>query len=69
MYIVMKDGMYLMGYQNTGIMEQDSTGNTVPVLTGIYSAKKRDAMLVENKYIANQLGGVAILVQEKEGVK
>ena len=69
MYIIMKDGLYLLGYQNTGIMEQDSTGIIVPVLTGIYSTKKRDAMLVENKYIANQLSGVAILVQEKEGAK
>lgn len=64
MYIIKKDGLYLAGYQDTGIRETDSKGNYRSFLTGIYSSDRRDAMVVENYSLAELLGAVAVKVSE-----
>ena len=72
MYIVIKDGMYLMNYRNFGIQEFDVNGEFGSVLTGLYSTDRRDAMLVEQKSIADALGAKAIYVNpgiNRKGVK
>ena len=56
MFIVKKDGLFLMGYKDFGIREIDAKGELTKVLTGIYSERREDAMLVEKKSIADQLG-------------
>jgi len=64
MYIVKKDGLYLMNYINAGIHEMDSDGVYKDMLTGIYSPDIKDAMLIESKLIAERLGGEMIKVKE-----
>lgn len=64
MYIIKKDGLYLAGYQDTGIRETDAKGNYRSFLTGVYSSDKRDAILVENYSLAELLGAVAVRVSE-----
>lgn len=66
MYIVKKDGLYLMNYINAGINEMDSDGVYKDMLTGIYSSNIKDAMPIESKLIAERLGGEVIPVK-KEG--
>lgn len=53
-----------MGYRDTGIKETDSQGNYRSFLTGVYSHNRQDAMTVENKAIADLLGGVAIKIPD-----
>ena len=65
MYIIKKDGLYLMGYRDTGIKETDSQGNYRSFLTGVYSPNRQDALTVENKAIADLLGGVAIRIPDR----
>jgi len=65
MYIIKKDGLYLMGYRDTGIKETDSQGNYRSFLTGVYSPNRQDAMTVENKAIADLLGGEAIRIPDR----
>ena len=69
MYIVTKDGMYLMSYQDFGIREIDKTGEYKTMLTGLYSTRRKDAMLVESKAIADALGAKAEKVSIKETAK
>ena len=38
MYIIKKDGLYLMAYQYNGIREFDAKGNYTDIPTGYYSA-------------------------------
>ena len=65
MYIIMKDDLYLMCYRDTGIKETDSQGNYRSFLTGVYSPNRQDALTVENKAIADLLGGVAIRIPDR----
>ena len=65
MYIIKKNDLYLMGYRDTSIKETDSQGNFRSFLTGIYRPNKQDAMTVENKAIADLLGGVAIRIPDR----
>lgn len=65
MYIIKKDDLYLMGYRDTGIKETDSQGNYRSFLTGVYSPNRQDALTVENKAIADLLGGVAIRIPDR----
>lgn len=66
MYIVKKDGLYLMGYMNMGITEYDSRGAYRSVYTGVYSSNRRDAMPVENRTIAEMLGDEVMRIREVE---
>jgi len=66
MYIVKKDGLYLTSYMNAGIMEYDSNGEYKNMLTGLYSADKRDAMLIDSPVIANNLGAELIPVKKED---
>lgn len=63
MYIVEKDGLYMVSYINSGIKEIDSDGVYKEMLTGVYSPNIKDAMKVDSKLIAERLGGNAIAVQ------
>lgn len=69
MYIIKKDGMYLMGYRPSGLTEYDKTGKPVEVFTGIWGGSKRDAKLFENKSFAESfagmIGGEVIQVQDE----
>ena len=65
MYIIKKDDLYLMGYRDTGIKETDSQGKYRSFLTGVYSPNRQDAITVENKALAELLGGVAIRIPDK----
>lgn len=64
MYMVKKDGFYLMNYISAGIHEMDSDGVYKDMLTGLYSPNIKDAMLIESKLIAERLGGEMIKVKE-----
>ena len=66
MYIVKKDGLYLMNYMFMGVMGIDNNGNLKSIPTGYYSSRRRDAMIVESKEIANALGDTIITVSGKK---
>ena len=55
MYIIKKDGLYLMGYRYTGIEEMLEEGKVSDVLTAMWGNNKRDARLFESKTFAMTL--------------
>ena len=69
MYIIKKDGLYLMAYQYNGIKEYDSKGNYIDVPTGYYSADRRDAQVFNDTALADTLGAKAIRIQDKTNVR
>lgn len=58
MYIIKKDGMYLMGYRPSGLTEYDKHGNRTPVYTGIWGNNKLDAMPFDNTSFAVTFAGM-----------
>lgn len=62
MYIVKKDGLYLMNYMFMGVKAIDNDGNLKSIPTGYYSSRRQDAMAVERREIANALGDTIIKV-------
>jgi len=69
MYIIKKDGLYLMAYQYNGIREFDAKGNYTDIPTGYYSADRRDAQVFDNTALADTLGAKAIKIQEKNNIR
>lgn len=63
MYVIKKDGLYLMNYMYNGIREIVNGEELMDVPTAIYSDNIRDAQLVEHAEIAKIVGGVAIKVK------
>ena len=61
MYIVRKDGLYLIGYQSMGIQEILVEGKLSDILTAIWSNSKKDAHLFDSRALAvtlaDMLGG------------
>lgn len=66
MYIVKKDGLYLMNYMFMGVRGIDNDGNLKSIPTGCYSSRRRDAMIVESREIANALGDTIITVYDNK---
>ena len=66
MYIIVKDGLYLMEVRNLGIREVNAQGVFADVQTGIYTADRRDAKVFESGYLAQVLGAVAVRIDAKE---
>jgi len=66
MYIVMKDGMYMMNYRDLGIREIDQTGEYRPIMTGLYSVRSEDAMRVKSGAVADTLGAVSIMERVRD---
>jgi hypothetical protein len=64
MYMVKRDGLYLMGYLDTGVKGYDASGEYKTMLTGIYSMRRRDAMMFESKALAESFGGDVIRVED-----
>lgn len=64
MYIVKKDGLYLAGFQDTGVRGYDSTGEYIVVQTGLYSDRKSDAIMLKSKMLAESFGGEVINIKE-----
>ena len=58
MYIIKKGGMYLMGYQPSGLTEYDKNGKPQEVYTCIWGSNKRDAIPIENKAFAEVFSGM-----------
>lgn len=58
MYIIKKDGMYLMGYRPSGLTEYDKHGNPTPVYTGIWCSNRRDAKVFDNESFAKTFAGM-----------
>lgn len=52
MYIIKKDGLYLIGYQSMGIQEILAEGKLSDILTAIWSNNKKDAHLFESVTLA-----------------
>ena len=72
MWLIRKDGMWLMGYQASGIREFLGNGHLASVPTCIYSAKLQDAMPFEDETMARnlaQLLGADLMVVGRRGVK
>lgn len=59
MYIVKKDGLYLIGYQDMGVAEYVS-GEYRKIPTGIYGERKTDAIKLDSKAFAELFGGEII---------
>lgn len=70
MYIIKKDGLYLMGYKPSGLTEYDKNGKPQEVYTGIWGTDKHDAIPFDNKafveIFAGMIGGQVIKVAMKE---
>lgn len=52
MYIIKKDGMYLIGYHPSGLTEYDRDGRPQQVFTCVWSNNKHDAMPFDNRAFA-----------------
>ena len=70
MYIIKKDGMYLMGYQPSGLTEYDKDGIPHEVYTCVWGTNKYDAQvfddLASTKGLLKMIDGQVIEVVMKE---
>lgn len=68
MYIVKKDGLYLIGYQDMGVAEYVS-GEYRKIPTGLYGEKRKDAIMLDSKTFAELFGGEIISLRTGRVVK
>ena len=54
-YVVRKDGMYLIGYRLSNIVEFDSHGKLMPVYTCVWGDKRKGAKAYAGKNKAAQI--------------
>ena len=70
MWLIKRDGLYLMGYQPSGCREIMGNGKMTDILTGAWGSSIRDAKPFDNSYvalaIAENLGGYIVEVSVKE---
>ena len=65
MYIIKKDGLWLMGVRYLGIRHVGTDGVERSLPTGLYGTRRADAMVVEDRSLARALGGEAVQVKAK----
>jgi len=54
-YVIRKDGMYLIGYSLSSIKEFDSHGNLMPVYTCVWGDRRTGAKAFNSKARANEV--------------
>ena len=54
-YVIRKDGMYLIGYSLSSIKEFDSHGNLMPVYTCVWGDRRKGAKAFNSKARANEV--------------
>lgn len=70
MWLIRKDGMWLMGYQASGIEEFMRDGKLASIPTCLYSERREDAMLFDAEFTARNLAnliGADLMVVGKRG--
>lgn len=65
MFVIKKDGLYLVNYQYMGIREMDMDGKYANIPTGVYSSNIRDAMAFKDGQMAIKVGGKAVKVSDE----
>ena len=73
MWLIRKDGLWLMAYQASGIEEFLGNGQLVSMPTCIYSMRQEDAMAFYEEFkarnLANMLGADLMVVGKRGGVR
>lgn len=71
-YMIRKDGLWLIGYQASGIKEYLGDGRLVNVPTCIYGDRRDDAMTFDEEYkarnLAQLLGADLMVIDNRYGV-
>ena len=68
MYIVKKDGLYLIGYQDMGVAEY-VFGEYRKILTGLYGERRKDAIVLDSRAFAELFGGEVISLRTGRVIK
>lgn len=70
MWLIRKDGMWLMGYRASGIEEFMRDGKLASIPTCLYSERREDAMIFDAELMARNLAsliGADLMVVGKRG--
>ena len=68
MFLVMKDGLWLMGYQPSGHKEIIGDGTIADVPMCIWCERSRDAVRIEDAALATRIATIvgAVVIREKK---